>query len=1118
AVGTQVLNQPLQTTQVTSAFVPPSPIITLPPSAANQMYGQARSAMPPPPPPRAERSQNNDDENTGEGEQAAAEGEGEGEGEGENQDGDNADGEQAAQGEGEGQPVEGEGEPADGEQQAADGEGEQQPADGEGEQQVASNDGQPQQEGQAVEDQAPDGQPGPGGPATPQGAADNAEAEAQAAFDQALADGKSMDEAFNAAGQAAGAVGQQGGLNIVPAGPDGPGGPAGPDGPGQQAFSPFGGSPFGPSDPFSGDTGGDFFGPGPDDDFGPEDNFGPQFGPDFGPDFGPEFGPEIGFDAFGPDPIFGDQFGLDPFFDQDFVDDPFFVDPFFDEVNFTFDDNFEDFFFDDTTSEFSEILTATTGNDALVGGDGNTQFEMFQGSSLGGNDTVDGGAGTDEISFRSLSDMQAIFDGANNTIFYGNRDGSITGQVRLTSIEQIFVDDGTEARVRLGLDDNPTDHGFILVGTSGNDVLSTDGDGTSAADFTFGNLNFDIDALSTQLGSLIFAGAGNDTITGSDFEDDIFGGTGNDTIRGLDGDDHLFGGAGDDTFIYEDDVEWQQSSGSLDEEIDGGSNTTSTGDTIQLGLGTSTGQTFTFSTSNNGSVTVSGIETLKFMEDQTTFVADNSFLSSLTNITSASGANNLTITGAFGTLNLSSLSSVTSDVTDLKVSSSSSSRAQITDADDGIGRTLHGTDFANDQLAGNGGDDILIGGLGGDTMSGGDGNDTFEMYTNSDLVSGEVIVGGSGTDSIRAASTSVTAIDVTSASLSSMEAFVLEAGAASGVTLTASSSKLSGISSISADGTNDILSLTDSANISSINITGVDTLKLADSTTVTGIAQSFSMDNYTGTSGGGNEVLSLSSGNVDASGATFTDISSLSLSQSGTVQTLTIDGSTIFNGMSIVGTSGTGDQISGNGDIDLTGVGITFINNLTLADGNGTRQTLSVDSNASLGTTDNNISGMFVKGFEQGAAGTTDIFDWKSTVTSSDGTTVLGSADLSLSEQTGQVTDTFLSGNIAAVEFNFTQAKIGGDFKTKTLQQIIDSVDSLLEGSNKVSSGAGVSKGGTGTDMLMVFYESGVSGGSTSDAVIIRYQETNGTDLFDGELSVVAILEDVTDISDTNIA
>jgi len=54
--------------------------------------------------------------------------------------------------------------------------------------------------------------------------------------------------------------------------------------------------------------------------------------------------------------------------------------------------------------------------------------------------------------------------------------------------------------------------------------------------------------------------------------------------------------------------------------------------------------------------------------------------------------------------------------------------------------------------------------------------------------------------------------------------------------------------------------------------------------------------------------------------------------------------------------------------------------------------------------------------------------------------------------------------------------------------------------------------------MLMVFYESGVSNGSTSDAVIIRYQETGGDALYDNELSVVAILEGVTDITDTNLA
>ena len=126
AVGTQVLNQPLQTTQITSAFVPPSAIVVLPASAANQLYGQARAAMPPPPPPREERSQNNDDDAAQEGDQATAEGEGEqadAEGD-ENADGDTADGE----GEGEqavdadGQPLEGEGEgegEGDGEQVAA---------------------------------------------------------------------------------------------------------------------------------------------------------------------------------------------------------------------------------------------------------------------------------------------------------------------------------------------------------------------------------------------------------------------------------------------------------------------------------------------------------------------------------------------------------------------------------------------------------------------------------------------------------------------------------------------------------------------------------------------------------------------------------------------------------------------------------------------------------------------------------------------------------------------------------------------------------------------------------------------------------------------------------------
>jgi hypothetical protein len=61
------------------------------------------------------------------------------------------------------------------------------------------------------------------------------------------------------------------------------------------------------------------------------------------------------------------------------------------------------------------------------------------------------------------------------------------------------------------------------------------------------------------------------------------------------------------------------------------------------------------------------------------------------------------------------------------------------------------------------------------------------------------------------------------------------------------------------------------------------------------------------------------------------------------------------------------------------------------------------------------------------------------------------------------------------------------------------------------------SAGVTNTDMLLVFYETS-SQGSTSDAVIMRYQEGGTSEAsFSGELSVVAVLESVTDLTDTNL-
>ena len=59
--------------------------------------------------------------------------------------------------------------------------------------------------------------------------------------------------------------------------------------------------------------------------------------------------------------------------------------------------------------------------------------------------------------------------------------------------------------------------------------------------------NDTIDCTSADPGKTINGGGGNDTITGTRFNDTINGGAGNDTITGGVGDDTLTGGVGNDT-------------------------------------------------------------------------------------------------------------------------------------------------------------------------------------------------------------------------------------------------------------------------------------------------------------------------------------------------------------------------------------------------------------------------------------------------------------------------------------------------------------------------------------------------------------------------------------------
>jgi hypothetical protein len=1583
SVGVQVLNQPLQTTQVVSAFVPPSPIITLPPSAANQLYNQARAAMPPPPPPRAQNNDNNDDDG-GNQQQGPAEGENQ-QGEGEQGEGDQAaDGEQAAA-EGEGQPPEGEGQPGEGEGQPPEGEG--QPADGEGqpaegeqaaaeaaggtpeEAGAADGDGQPA-EGQAAEGQAgpegPQGE-GPQGEGTQQAQAAFAEAveggateeealvaaaqaagatpeeaeAAQEAFSQALAGGATQEQALAAAGQAAGQPG---------AGPGGPGGPGGPapgslEAQSQQAFEQalaggasmedafaaageaagFGGAAPGTAgfqfatNPAPNDAGAlnyiNFVKPGftgsfdlgrtgsedlgqdeKDDDerievFGegnPEDANALEqhadaedasyqedgehregegqgeglFGPEFGPEFGPGFGPQIGFSGQGPglfgppperfDPERGFLGGFDP--ELGFIDpgNELFFDPNF-NPDFAFvDDNFDDPFNDpNLTNEFSENLNASVGNDSMIGGAGNTSFNMVQGTSLGGIDTVNGGDGTDQITLKNLSDMQLVYNSDTDVAIYSNSSGTISGQITLTSVEQLFASDASNSAVQLSFSDTDTGVGYIISGTSSDDTIDLSGNGVGTADLTNGTLNHDIDSVSSILGSIVFGGAGKDTLTGTSAGDDLHGGTGNDILNGGAGDDSLFGDGGDDTLkggagndqlnggsgsdrasgeefdvldysgasngvtvnlgtgtvsndgegssdsisnfevvhgsAHNDTLIGSSNSGASDETFRGlagndtingaggediidysgdaaaggsagitanlssgtvidGFGNTDTVSNIDIVAGTAQADSFTGGTSDDEFIGLGGVdsytggdgfdgvdysqdakftggtsgitanlssgtstdgfgnsESLTSIEvvigtssidhftgggnstfesfyglggddsiaggsgtddffqvayeediffDGTSGIVANLSGSSITrNQSTNSDAGSTSVTVASNTIidgfgNTDTVSNVdrvkgtnfadtmVSGTTDLQFrglggndtftgnasafnkidyisDSSEGGTAGVTvnlgagTATDGFGKTdtftnidavrgtnsvdnltggslslevfqgaggndningAGGTDrvdyssahffggsnavtvnlstgtatdaFGNtdtltsieeaegtsqaDSLTGDSGANKLIGNEGADTMSGGAGNDDFRIDSASDVVSGEVINGGADTDSITLFSTNITALNLSLATVTNVETLDITGGSTSGVTLTADTADLASVTSITGDGTNDILALTGSTNLSSITMSGINTLNLADTKTGSGIDSALNMTTFSGTSGGGNEFVSVLSGNFTATGDTFSNIFQVLLADSGTAQTMTVDGSTTFGGAQIR-TFNAASDVSASGNVDFSGVLMRNFDSLILSDGSGVRQTLSVDNSTSF--INNGLVAAEIEGFTTGTAATTDIFDWTSALTAGNGSTsILATSDIALTELTSASIGVshLISESSGAIEFNYSTANLSIDLLTSTESTIVTAVETLFETSASngiVSGGTGpLSAGGSNADMLFVFYEASAQG-TTSDAVVVRYQEGAASeDDFNGELSVVGILETVTDITDTNFA
>jgi len=208
----------------------------------------------------------------------------------------------------------------------------------------------------------------------------------------------------------------------------------------------------------------------------------------------------------------------------------------------------------------NDTLTGGAGNDTVDGGDGNDLLRAVVGD---GNDTYIGGAGIDTYN------MSATTADANVNLTAGTASSTQTGVDTLTGIENVVGGTGanviTDAIGANSLWGNGGNDTFVLLGDNARDVING-GAGIDTADYSAATDNLSVTSLNsgvvvggtgltpdtsdtlTAIENFV-AGAGNDSVTGSNVANSLSGGGGNDTLNGGAGNDTLNGDTGDDMLV-----------------------------------------------------------------------------------------------------------------------------------------------------------------------------------------------------------------------------------------------------------------------------------------------------------------------------------------------------------------------------------------------------------------------------------------------------------------------------------------------------------------------------------------------------------------------------------------
>ncbi len=323
--------------------------------------------------------------------------------------------------------------------------------------------------------------------------------------------------------------------------------------------------------------------------------------------------------------------------------------------------------------------------------------------------------------------------GPNNEILFG----SGAANTRITDAatgDFATLSNTTEVRVFGGGGNDSIDlsgltgfGGAVLIDGGGNDDTLT---GSAGTDTIRGGTG--IDTINGGAGNdLLEGGAGNDTLNGEDGNDTLRGGEGNDVLDGGNNNDDLDGGGNDDTLDGGANNDTLRDSLGKDT-FDGGNGT---GDTL---VGMATANTFNVTGPNSGDLNG---QAYSLVENLTGGVLSDTFAF-------GAGAIQGTLNGGGGVDTLSYAARATGVSVDLLAGTATSVGrvSQVENVIGGAGDDDLTGDGRNNVLVGNAGADVLDGGagnddldggLGDDELHGGEGNDTLRDGSGNDLFFGD---------------------------------------------------------------------------------------------------------------------------------------------------------------------------------------------------------------------------------------------------------------------------------------------------------------------------------------------------------------------------------------------